>query len=43
MPPELLRYGGGGDTLMHPLAAFVVLIAIIFIFVLPRKYVIARP
>ena len=41
MEPENLRFGGGAaSTLLHPLVAVVLVVAIIAIFCLPRKYVI---
>jgi hypothetical protein len=40
MEPQNLRFGGGAtETLLHPLVAVWMLIAIILIFCLPRKYV----
>ena len=42
MEPEHLRFGGGAtETLLHPLVAVEMLIAIILILCLPRKYAIA--
>ncbi len=41
MEPENIRFGGGAlDSVLHPLVAFAVLVAIILILCLPRKYVI---
>ncbi|HEY4817327.1 MAG TPA: hypothetical protein VIH67_07840 [Candidatus Acidoferrum sp.] len=41
MPPENLRFGGGAsETLLHPIVLAAMLIAIVLIFLLPRKYVI---
>ena len=41
MEPENLRFGGGAsDTLLHPLVAIALALAIILILYLPRKYVI---
>jgi len=41
MPPENLRFGGGAsETVLHPIVLVAMLIAIILIFVLPRKHVI---
>src|SRR6266404_3422783 len=41
MPPENLRFGGGAtETILHPVVLVVMLIAIVLIFLLPRKYVI---
>jgi hypothetical protein len=42
MEPQHIRFGGGAaDTLIHPLVAIWMAIAIILILFLPRKYVIA--
>jgi len=39
--PQNFRFGGGAaDTLLHPLVAVAMLVTIVLIFVLPRKYVI---
>jgi len=39
MPPDQYRYGGGGnETLLHPAVAVTLVIAIVCILVLPRKY-----
>jgi hypothetical protein len=41
MPPENLRFGGGAsETVLHPIVLAAMLIAIVLIFLLPRKYVI---
>jgi len=41
MQPENLRFGGGAtETLLHPVVAIAMLIAIAMIFLLPRKHVI---
>jgi hypothetical protein len=41
MPPENLRFGGGSsETLLHPVVLAAMLIAIVLVFLLPRKYVI---
>jgi hypothetical protein len=41
MEPQNIRFGGGAaDTVMHPLIAVALMLAIILIFCLPRKYVI---
>jgi hypothetical protein len=41
MQPENLRFGGGAtETILHPLVLIALLLAILFIFVLPRKYLI---
>jgi hypothetical protein len=41
MPPENLRFGGGAsETILHPVVLIAMLIAMILIFLLPRKYVI---
>jgi hypothetical protein len=41
MEPENIRFGGGpSSTLLHPLVAVAMLISIVLILVLPRKYVI---
>jgi hypothetical protein len=41
MPPENLRFGGGAsETVLHPIVLAAMLIAIVLIFVLPRKNVI---
>src|SRR4029077_17857155 len=41
MPPENLRFGGGAsETVLHPIVLAAMLIAIVLIFVLPRKHVI---
>jgi hypothetical protein len=40
--PENYRFGGGtSGTLLHPLVIVAMLLAVILLFVLPRKYVIA--
>jgi len=42
MEPENLRFGGGAaDTLLHPLVAVGMVLAIILILCLPRKYAVA--
>ena len=42
MEPQNLRFGGGAtETLLHPLVAVEMVIAIILILCLPRKYAIA--
>src|SRR5580704_13720002 len=42
MEPQNLRFGGGAtDTLLHPLIALELLIAIVLILFLPRKSIIA--
>jgi hypothetical protein len=42
MEPKAIRFGGGvADTLLHPLVAIALVLAIILILCLPRKYVIA--
>jgi hypothetical protein len=42
MEPQNLRFGGGAtETLLHPFVAMELVIAIIFILCLPRKYAIA--
>jgi len=39
--PQNFRFGGGAaDTVLHPLVAVAMLVTIVLIFVLPRKYVI---
>jgi hypothetical protein len=40
MEPGHLRFGGGGGTVFHPLVALQMVIAIILILCLPRKYAI---
>jgi hypothetical protein len=41
MQPENLRFGGGAsETILHPIVLIAMLIAIVLIFVLPRRYVI---
>jgi hypothetical protein len=41
MQPENLRFGGGvSETILHPIVLVAMLIAILLIFLLPRKYVI---
>jgi hypothetical protein len=41
MPPENLRFGGGAsETVLHPIVLVAMLIAMVLIFVLPRKHVI---
>ena len=38
MPPKNLRFGGGsGGTILHPLVAIWILIAVVLILALPRK------
>ena len=40
MGPENIRFGGGSPvTILHPLVAVAMVLAIILIFYLPRKYV----
>lgn len=42
MPPENFRFGGGADeSVLHPIVLIAMLVAILLIFLLPRKYVIA--
>jgi hypothetical protein len=42
MEPENIRFGGGSSvTVLHPLVVAAILLAIVLIFCLPRKYVIA--
>jgi hypothetical protein len=39
--PQNIRFGGGAsDTILHPLVALALLVAVIYILVAPRKYVI---
>src|SRR5258707_2912367 len=41
MPPDNLRFGGGAsETILHPIVLVAMLIAMVLIFLLPRKYVI---
>ena len=41
MEPQNLRFGGGtAETLLHPLVAVAMLLAIVLILLLPRKYII---
>jgi len=41
MPPDNLRFGGGAsETVLHPIVLVAMLIAMVLIFVLPRKHVI---
>ncbi len=41
MEPENLRFGGGaGGTVLHPIVAVAMLLAIALIFLLPRRYVV---
>jgi hypothetical protein len=40
MGPENIRFGGGGPTLLHPVVAVAMVLAIVLILFLPRKYVV---
>jgi len=41
VPPENYKFGGGlSDTVLHPIVLMAMLIAILLIFLLPRKYIV---
>ena len=41
MPPENNKFGGGiSDTVLHPIVLVAMLVTVVLIFVLPRKYVV---
>lgn len=37
---EIARFGGGGETVLHPAAVLLTLVAILLVLLLPRKYVV---